>query len=101
MAGAWNRTRDGWMNLLYALDLDEVLDAVCPGKATRLIAADVAWWHRHSGGELDSNTRVWAQLSLPWMALSGEAPCTREIVRQVCLETGVDPETSGRNWYMA
>lgn len=95
LAGAWNRARDGWMNLLYALDLDEVLDAVCPGKAMRLMAADVAWWHRHSGGELDPNTWVWARLPLPWMVLAGEVPCTRETVRQVCLERGVDPETSG------
>ncbi|PTA66418.1 hypothetical protein [Deinococcus arcticus] len=95
LAGAWNQARDGWMNLLYALDLDELLDAVCPGKAMRLMAADVAWWHQHSGGQLDPNTQVWARLPLPWTVLAGEAPCTRRTVRQLCLDLGLHPEQSG------
>ncbi|MFD1734254.1 hypothetical protein ACFSC4_29310 [Deinococcus malanensis] len=55
LAGAWNKARDGWMAALYALDADEVLDAVCPGKALRLMAGDVAWWHQ-SAGEISIRT---------------------------------------------
>lgn len=95
LAGAWNQARDGWINLLYALDLDEVLDAVCPGKVMRLMAADVAWWHRASGGTLDPNTQVWEQLPLPWAVLRGTAICTRATVREVCLQVGLEPGPSG------
>ena len=50
------------MALLYALDMDEVLDQMCPGKVLRLMAADVAFWHRAVGGGLEPDTAVWAEL---------------------------------------
>ena len=40
-AGAWNKARDNWMNLIYALGMEYVLEEVCFGKVMRLIAADV------------------------------------------------------------
>lgn len=95
LAGAWNQARDGWINLLYALDADEVLDAVCPGKAMRLMAADVAAWHRLSGGGLDPNTEVWSALPLPWTVITGETRCTRSDVLAACQVAGLDPATSG------
>ncbi|MFC4637702.1 hypothetical protein [Deinococcus hohokamensis] len=95
LAGAWNKARDGWMAALYALDADEVLDAVCPGKALRLMAGDVAWWHQSAGGGLDPNTVVWSRLPLPWEVLLGDVVCTRATVSEACRDVGLDPQKSG------
>lgn len=95
LAGAWNKARDGWMAALYALDADEILDAVCPGKALRLMAGDVAWWHHSAGGGLDPNTAVWTRVPLPWEVLRGDKVCTRADMTDACREAGLDPESSG------
>lgn len=94
-AGAWNKARDNWMNLLYALGMEFVLDDLCPGKVLRLMAADVAHWHRATGGGLDPNTQVWAALPLPWEVLSSQADCTRKQVEAACAYAGLNPEKSG------
>ncbi|MDQ4087281.1 MAG: hypothetical protein M3177_04605 [Pseudomonadota bacterium] len=95
LAGAWNRARDHWIALIHALNLDPLLDEMLPGKVMRLMAADVAAWHRTSGGTVHPDTRVWAELPKPWEVLRGEARCTREQVEQACERHGVDPLTSG------
>lgn len=95
MAGAWNKARDSWVNLLYALGVETVLDDLCPGKVMRLMAADVAYWHQQSGGRLDPNTQVWAALPLPWQVLDGRATCGRAAVTAACRTAGLDPEQSG------
>jgi hypothetical protein len=69
-AGAWNRAREGWISVVYALGAAEILERQCPGKVLRLMAADVAAWHRATGGDLDPDTKVWAELPLPWEVLS-------------------------------
>jgi hypothetical protein len=94
-AGAWNRARDHWIALLYALGLEAVLDACCPGKVMRLMAADLAYLHDRYGSGIDPNTEVWADLPLPWQVLAGDAVCTREQVEAVCRRVGLDPERSG------
>ena len=94
-AGAWNKARDSWIALLHALDMDEVLDGMCPGKVLRLMAADVAAWHRSTGGGLDPDTQVWNDLPLPWEVLSGSLDCPRTLVEEVCRRHGVDPVKTG------
>jgi hypothetical protein len=94
-AGAWNKARESWIALLHALDADELLDAVCPGKVLRLMAADVAYWHRSAGGGLDPDTSVWAELPFPWDVLAGRAECPRSLVEEVCGRHGVDPVEKG------
>jgi hypothetical protein len=94
-AGAWNKAREAWIGVVYALGLDELLESQCPGKVLRLMAADVAVWHRVSGGELDPDTAVWAALPLPWEVLSGEAECSRSRVEEVCARFGVNPVKKG------
>ncbi|RPD44130.1 hypothetical protein DNI29_22300 [Hymenobacter sediminis] len=94
-AGAWNKARDAWINLLYALGMEFVLDELCVGKALRLMAADVVAWHRSAGQGLDPNTQVWAALPLPWEVFTGTATCTRTQVRAACQRVGLDPEKSG------
>ncbi len=94
-AGAWNKAREGWVALLYALDMDEVLDQMCLGKVLRLMAADVAAWHRAVGGGLEPDTGVWNDLAAPWDVLGGLADCTRAEVEAVCRRHNVDPIKAG------
>jgi hypothetical protein len=94
-AGAWNKARDHWFALVYALNMDDLLDSLCPGKVLRLMAADVVAWHHSAGNTLDPNTAVWNELPLPWEVLSGQAVCTRAMVEAACRRHGLDPEKSG------
>ena len=94
-AGAWNRAREAWFALLEALQMDGILDEMCPGKVPRLMAADVAYWHRISGGGLHPDTFVWAELPLPWEVLRGEKTCRRADVEAACERHGLKPEASG------
>lgn len=94
-AGAWNKARDNWINLLYALGMEFILEELCPGKVLRLMAADVVFWHQQTGGKLDPNTTVWAELPLPWEVLNGTVPCTRATVAAACARAGLDAAKSG------
>lgn len=94
-AGAWNKARDHWMGLVYALGMERVLDASCPGKVMRLMAADVAAWHSFSRSGIDPNTLVWADLPMPWEVLQGRVRCGRAEVEAVCARHGVDAERGG------
>ena len=60
------------------------LDSKCFRKVPRLMAADVAAWHRAAGGDLNPDTNVWNEVPLPWEVLCGEAVCTKEMVEEVC-----------------
>ena len=94
-AGAWNKLRDGWFSLMYSLGLTDSIELVCPGKVLRLIAADVAYWHRATGGDVHPDTQIWKELPAPWEVLKGEKPCPRSLVEEVCRRHGVDPAKSG------
>ncbi|MCA9608422.1 MAG: hypothetical protein KC619_22600 [Myxococcales bacterium] len=94
-ASAWNQARQHWFALLYDLGLEHVLETTCPGKVLRLMAADVAAWHRAVGGSVDPDTLVWAELPLPWQVLSGEVACGRADVDRACRRHGVDPYRKG------
>lgn len=94
-AGAWNKLRDGWFSLMYALGLLDAVEQMCPGKVLRLMAADVVWWHRRSGGGLQADTFVWKELPRPWEVLSGDVACPKSLVENVCARFGVDPVKSG------
>lgn len=95
VAQAYNTARAGWLSAIAASGAERMLDAACPGKVMRLMAADLAAWHRSTGGTVDPDTRVWAALPLPWQVLSGEAGCTRQTVEQVCRHYRVDPHARG------
>ena len=92
VAGGWNKAREQWISLLHAMGLETVLDAVCPGKVMRLMAADVARWHLATGGGVHPGTKVWAALPPPWDAVRGLAPCGRALVEDACRAAGVKPE---------
>jgi len=95
MAGAWNKARDAWISLLYGLGMEKMLDEFCIGKVLRLMAADVAWWHSHTGGELEPDTAVWNEIPLPWEVLNGNKKCTKEYVLAICNKFNVDPVSKG------
>jgi hypothetical protein len=94
-AGAWNRARDHWIALVAALGMERMFDALLPGKVMRLMAADVAAWHRRAGGGLHPDTAVWRELPKPWLVLSGASVCTRDMIEGACTRHGVDPRQSG------
>lgn len=83
-ASAWNRARDAYIALMQSLGLRRELNAMLPGKVLRLMASDVAAWHRASGGGLAPDTAVWAELPPPWDVLAGDADCPRRLVIEVC-----------------
>ena len=95
VAGAWNKARDQWMQLIYAMGLESLLDEICFGKVLRLMAGDVAAWHFNSGGQLDPNTVVWRNLPLPWEIFQHNVVCTKEEVIKQCMLAKIDPEKSG------
>lgn len=94
-AAAWNRARDHWIALIEALELSALLDDIMPGKVMRLMAADVAAWHRSEGGGVHPDTKVWAELPKPWAVLRLEEQCNRYSIEQACAKHGVDPAKSG------
>lgn len=93
VAGGWNRAREHWIGLVHSLKLDAILDTVCPGKVMRLMAADVAYWHRASGGDVHPDTKVWAKLPKPWNVIDGTAKCGRAEIVSACESAKVDPKT--------
>lgn len=93
-AGAWNKLRDGWIGLVVTMGLHEILDHGLPGKVMRLMAADVAYWHRRSGGDVHPDTKVWAKLPPPWLVLRGQASCSRRKIKAVLKELGIKAEGS-------
>lgn len=93
VAGGWNRAREHWISLVHALHADGLLEAVCPGKVMRLMAADVAYWHRATGGDVHPDTKVWAKLPRPWEVIAGTARCNRHDIEQACKSAKVDPKT--------
>ena len=95
-AVAWNRARDGWIGLLYALGGEEILDAICPGKVLVLVAGDLAWMHSAMGSGLHPDTFVWNELPLPWQVLEGQARCGRTEIEAVCRKHDVD--THKNDW---
>lgn len=95
LAGAWNSARQGWLSVIHSLGMEAELEELCFGKVMRLMAADVAAWHRLSGGRLEPDTLVWAELPPPWEVFSGKAKCTRQMVEDVCNKHNVDPIKKG------
>ncbi len=95
VAGAYNAARSAWLNCLGAAGALDLLDAACPGKVMRLMAADLVAGHRVSGGGVDPQTAVWAALPPAWEVLDGAALCTRETVEVACRAAGVDPHATG------
>ena len=95
-AGAWNKVREGYVAVLYALGAEEVWERQCLGKVPRLMAGDVTAWHMRSGEEIcHPDVKVWALLPPPWEVLEGRAGRTRQNVEAACKLCGVDPVKSG------
>jgi hypothetical protein len=95
LAGAWNMTRKAYFSMLSAMGAEHLVEDCCPGKVMRLMAADVAYWHRASGGDVDPGTKVWAMLPPPWEVLSGKQKCGRAEVVRACKVNGLDPYATG------
>ena len=79
-AGAWNKVRSEWFDILFSMGAHQILEQFCPGKVLRLMAADVVRW----SSSLHPDTYVWKELPAPWKVLRGEVPCTRAMVLAAC-----------------
>ena len=86
MAQAYNAARAAWLGCVAASGALALLEPACPGKVMRLMAADLAWWHQSSGGDVEPNTVAWARLPLPWQVLQGTRRCTAADVRAACAQ---------------
>lgn len=95
LALAYNAARAAWIGCVAASGGLALLKAVCPGKAMRLMAGDLAYLHRQSGSVTDPQTRVWAALPPPWEVLAGTATCTGRMVEIACGAAGVDARLTG------
>lgn len=95
LAGAFNRAREQWIALLESMGTDAMLDSMMPGKVLRLMAGDVAAWHRSTGGGIHPDTLVWRRLPPPWSVLRGEAECSRAHIEVACDAERIDPEKTG------
>lgn len=94
-AGAWNKARDWWLSLCADLGMDVSL--MLPGKTPRLMAADVAYWHKISGGQPHPDELVVKELPMPWDVLFGDAQCTMKMVVKACKKHRVDGAQTG--WF--
>ncbi len=95
LAGDWNRLREGWLALVKVLGMTDIYEQFCIGKVMRLMAADVAYWHRMTGGTIEPDTLVWAELPAPWEVLMGEETCEKALVIKTCEIHGVDAIEKG------
>lgn len=97
LAGAFNKARDGWLNTLYALGMERLLDDFLPGKWLRLMAADVVFMHSRYGDKdevLDPDTKIWRDLPKPWEVVLGGMRCDRSMIEQRCFDYKIE----GRGW---
>lgn len=93
-AGAFNRAREGWMASIYSMGWQGLLDQLCPGKALRLMAADVVRGHAAYGDGLEPDTAVWGELPKPWEVLLHGVRCDRALVEAACAAHGIE----GKGW---
>ncbi len=82
VAGAYNKCRDGWIEAVYSVNQDEILDVFLPGKVLRLMAADVAWGLH--GGDLHVDNKVWSEIPKAWDVILGKDVCGKKVIRNVC-----------------
>jgi hypothetical protein len=92
---AFNQLRTGWLNLINALNLDNILDTYCPGKVPAMVAADVAHWHSTTGSALHTDNQIYATLPAPWDVVLGTATCTRANITDACATHNINPSTTG------
>lgn len=90
-AGAYNKCRQAWINALATSGMQEILKDFCPGKALRLMAADVVRWHSGSDG-LDPDTKAWNLLPKPWEVVLEGVRCSRYMVVRACKKSKLDPK---------
>lgn len=94
-AGAYNTMRAAWVSSVLAAGLDRMLDAYLPGKAVRLMAADVAWMYRGNGQDLHEDTRMFGALARPWDVVSGDVAQGRDDVLAAARSCAVDALRTG------
>lgn len=88
-AGALNTMRSAWISATIAAGFGAVLDKYLPGKAPRLMAADLVWWARNMGQELHEDTRMFSKLPYPWEVINGDKKLNRAKILSVARKANV------------
>lgn len=112
VAGAWNKARDSWMNLIHVMGMETLLDHFCPGKTLRLMASDVVQWQGYSKSPnfnwknqasvdlaLHPDTLVFRALPKPWEVFQGKMTCTRAQVKAVTDRVYNTNPAQALGWY--
>jgi hypothetical protein len=94
-AGALNTMRSAWISASISAGLDSIFDNYLPGKAPRLMAADIVWWGRENGQELHEDTRLFNALPYPWEVITGSKSLNREQILSAAKKESVDATSTG------
>lgn len=95
-AGALNTMRSAWVAATISSGMEEIFDVYLPGKAPRLMAADLAWGYRNMDSGLHPDTALFNALPYPWEVVEGSATLTRAQIVEKAEELKVkDYEKSG------
>lgn len=83
-AGAFNTMRSGWIAGMTASGLSSMFDMYLPGKAIRLLAADLVRWNYYvNDSYVSADAELFAKLPYPWDVIKGDAELTRAIMVDV------------------
>lgn len=89
-AGAYNTMRSAWISASLFSKMGFLFNSYLPGKAPRLMAADIVWWGRNSGEKLHPDTAMFNELPYPWDVISGEEILTREDILAAGVKHGIE-----------
>lgn len=81
-SGAYNTMRSAWVNLTTFLDMGKVFESFLPGKAPRIMAADIVRMREWDGQDLHSDQALFFKFPKPWEIISGDAALEVEEARK-------------------
>lgn len=95
VAGAFNRARDYIIDTIYAMNMPQIFDRWLPGKALRLMAADLVWSRTVQGEGLEPDTKIWQALPKPWDVVLGNASCDRAMIDHAIKTMNLEGKVGG------
>lgn len=81
-SGGYNTMRSAWVNLTSFLKLDAVFESFLPGKAPRIMAADLMYSRVSDGQEAHKDSDLFFLFAKPWEVLAGEGTVDLEEARK-------------------
>lgn len=81
-SGAYNTMRSAWLNLTLFSGFGHIFETFLPGKAPRIMAADLIYSRMSSGDDLHPDTGLFYTFPKPWEVLAGKATIDIEEARK-------------------